>query len=314
MSNFPKAPSIFGLRIVEAGVYLDISSFDDSVHTNRARVTGEDPLHVKQLMNRMSVGWDKSQPLPIAVVGPNGRPVLVDGHHRRDAWTGLGNTTLPVNYYKLTGICSLDEIIVNIGLKANDHLPQKANTKTDVESALVNQINNSGESPDKSEIYMMLGQLNLQNFTKDQYHSMANNIYKKTTSARQIVLLDKQSVMKGVKSNPDEFGRIDTYLPCTSSDNFDYANRAVRECVEYVLQNGTTPRSVVYSLMVEDEQDVWDARIKGVEKMKQIFDTFREVVKVLGDNEYPFDIVGAYPQIRGTEYNTQTLKPITIKS
>jgi len=313
MSNYPKAPSIDGLRLVESGVKINIDSFDDSVHTNRARVTGNDPLHVKQLQNRLANGWDESQQLPIAVLGPNNTPVLIDGHHRTAAWKGLGHTTIPVNYYKLTGICTLEDIIISIGLKANDHLPQKSNTKKDIESALIDQINREKINPEKAEIYMMLGKLNLENFTKDQYHSMANNIYKKTTSARQIVLLDKSQVDKGVRDNTDEFGRVDNYLPCTSTDNFDYANRAVRECVEYVLKNGNVPRSIVYTLGVEDEQDVWDARTRGIEKMKEIFDMFRDAVKVLGDDEYPFDIIGAYPQIRGTEYNNKTIKPVKVK-
>lgn len=312
MSNYPKAPSIDGLRLVESGVKINIDSFDDSVHTNRARVSN-DPLHIKQLQNRLAYGWDENQQLPIAVLGPNNTPVLIDGHHRTAAWKALGHTTVPVNYYKLTGICTLDDVITTIGLKANDHLPQKSNTKKDVERALIEQIDRENLSPEKAEIYMMLGKLNLENFTKEQYHSMANNIYKRTTSARQIVQLDAKQVEKGVRDYVDEFGRVDEVFGCTASNNCTYASRNVIDSIEYLLQNGQVPQAVVYSLMVEDEQDVWDARSRGIEKMKEIFDMFRDAVKVLGDNEYPFDIVGAYPQIRGTEYNNNTLKPIKVK-
>ena len=113
-----------------------------------------------------------------------GNPVLIDGHHRRDAWESLGNTTLRCYYYKLTGICSIPDICRFFGIKLNDHPPALVNSKESVIRALVEHIEEQDLDLTKDEIKQLYVSLDLKNFKSAQVKSIVDRVYKATNASK----------------------------------------------------------------------------------------------------------------------------------
>lgn len=303
-----KAPSFLGLELIKSGHNLEMSSFDSDENTNRARSQGQDPLHVKRLATSMeSSGFDFNEPLPIAVLGESGRPVLIDGHHRRDAWASLGNTTLPCNYYKLTGMCSLSDIIIQIGLKANDHKPVRSVTQRDIERAILEKIEREDLNPSRDEIMAMLKDLNLTNFATGQYNSMTENIYKRAIQSNQVRKLSVSMIQSEIRQNPD-LNKVDTWIPVNHNKDNTYAFRSVVECVNSFVESGNPEVVGLYALDSQTPQHVFDSRSNGVRKMEALFDNFRAAVRDLPEGSYPWDVAYAYPQVMGLESPDQLVK------
>ena len=295
-----------GLQLIERGVKIEIDAFDTAVNQNRARVTTtQDDEHVRSLVQSFTQqGWNEELGYAIAVLNPDtNTPVLIDGHHRADAWSKLGNETLPCDYYKLTGICSLDSIIAQVGLKANDHPPAKSNTKNDVKRVVSELIATLNLEPTVDEIVDMIRDIGLKGISKAVARKIASEIYRDEFASSKIVTARKQTVQKFVQDNVKDYGKhVNFSMPCTAKDGGFYHSRNVMDCIDYFNQTGgEVPTGVVYALEAYDPQEVYEARKSGVNKMKEMFDSIRDVVNSMEPGEYPWEILGAYPQIEQIE-------------
>lgn len=65
---------------------------------------GVPPSHVQDLAARIqAAGYDLAQPVPVARM-PDGRLVLMGGHHRAEAMRQLGETTIPARVVEWNAI------------------------------------------------------------------------------------------------------------------------------------------------------------------------------------------------------------------
>ena len=74
---------------------------DSTRTTNIVRSTGEDPLHVKQLIQSFEdpQGWRDDLGYPIVVIPhKNAVPVMIDGYHRLDVGSHLAMIQSNVMY------------------------------------------------------------------------------------------------------------------------------------------------------------------------------------------------------------------------
>ena len=299
--------SIPGLRLVSEAQSLNIDALDSTRTTNIARSTGEDPLHVKQLIQSFEAqGWRDDLGYPIVVIPhKNAVPVMIDGHHRLDAWKSLGNDTIKCDVYALTGICSLDDVAIHIGLKANDHPPAKGNTKRDIERAVQELVNAMGDKPSRDEIYDLVISYGLNNLTDKQIGDIAENVHQRAVCDKQIITVNQKYVEKEIQNDYDLYGNIDHVYSCTpSKSKVDYSHRHLIKALEHYVNTGEQARAVIFATQVFNARQVHEAREVGLEKMKREFDLMRSAVKTLKDNEYPWEVVGAFPQIRGIEDET----------
>ena len=297
-----------GLRLVNSGIQLDIDLFEfpDKSKRNAARANGQDPVHVKQLVQSFeSNGWNTDLGYCIAIQSPiTKKPILIDGHHRRDAWKSLGHTSLPCDYYQLTGVCSLSDILMEVSLKANDHPPARANGKRDVERYVTEYYEESGEKPTTvDEIVLFIKKLGLTGFSPNQVKTIAGNVFRDTVSSAQIVQARKIDVRRSVEENVENYGRVDQFLSSTvdSAANDDYVLRNLRDSVNYVNATKKPSRGVVYVTKAFKPSEIYQCRTQMIEQMKELYDAVLECSKHLDDGEYPFDIVGSYPQIPALE-------------
>ena len=240
---------------------------------------------------------------PIAVVPfKNGAPILLDGHHRLDAWKELGNTTIKCDVYQLTGICELDDVAVAIGLKANDHPPAKGNTKRDIERAVQAVVNSREEKYTRDEIYDLVISYGLNNLTDKQIGEIAEKVHQQAVCDKQIVTTNQKKVELAIQNDFDQYGDIDHVYSCTPSKaKNDYSHRHLIKALEHYVNTGEQARAVIFASQVYNARQVHEAREIGIEKMRKEFDLMRAAVKTLKDNEYPWEIVAAFPQIRGIE-------------
>ncbi len=300
-SNYPKPPTHMGLSFVEVAD-INIDAFDKQINTNLARASASlNREHVANLAQSLSEGWNDELGYPVAVYNhETGNPVLIDGHHRRDAWSSLGNTTLRCYYYKLTGICSIPDICRFFGIKLNDHPPALVNSKESVIRALVEHINEQELDLTKDEIKQLYVSLGLKNFKSTQVKAIVDKVYK-LTNASQVRYATKEEVSKHIQQYPEQYGDIDHIAACTSGPVIDYAARNVNEILRVYNNTGQTQRIATYALKIEDAPSVYEARVTGLQKMKDLFDSFRDAAKSLKPGEYPWEVVGSYPQIPALE-------------
>lgn len=300
--------SIPGLRLIAEAQVINIDALDSTRTVNVARSTGEDPLHVKQLKQSFEAqGWREDLGYPIAVIPfKNGVPVLIDGHHRLDAWSQLGHTTIKCDVYTLTGICSLEDIAVQVGLKANDHPPAKGNSKRDIERAIQRLVNEMDDKPSRDEIYDLVISYGLNNLTDKQIGEIAEKVHQQAVCDKQIVTVNQKIVEREIQNKYDQYGDIDHVYSCTPSKaKVDYSHRHLIKALEHYVNTGEQARAVIFATQVFNARQVHEAREVGLEKMKREFDLMRSAVKTLKDNEYPWEVVAAYPQIRGIEESEQ---------
>ena len=300
-TNYPAPPTHMGLSFVEVAD-INIDAFDHQINTNLARVSATlNRDHVSNLAQSLSEGWNDQLGYPVAVFNhETGNPVLIDGHHRRDAWASLGNTTLRCYYYKLTGICSIPDIARFFGIKLNDHPPALVNSKESVIRALIDHIEDHDLDLTKDQIKDLYKSLGLKNFKAPQVKSIVDQVYKRT-NASQVRYATKDDVAQHIQDNPEQYGDIDHIAACTAGPMIDYAARNVNEILRVFNNTGEIQRVATYALKIEDAPSVYEARVTGLKKMEELFDAFRAAAKSLGPNEYPWEIVGSYPQIPALE-------------
>ena len=300
-TNYPAPPTHMGLSFVEVAD-INIDSFDVQINTNLARSSSTlNRDHVLNLAQSLSEGWNHELGYPVAVYNhETGNPVMIDGHHRRDAWASLGHTSIRCYYYKLTGVCSIPDIARFFGIKLNDHPPAMVNSKESVICALVSHIEDHDLDLTKDQIKSLYDTLGLKNFKRSQVKSIVDQVYKRT-NASQIRYASKEDVSNHVQNNYDQYGDVDYVAPCIPGSNIDYATRNLATICRSFNNTGDKPRTVIYALQIEDAPSVYEARVTGTRVMEELFDSFREAAKSLKPGEYPWDLVGAYPQIPALE-------------
>ena len=300
-TNYPAPPTHMGLSFVEVAD-INIDSFDAQIQTNLARTTQNcNKDHVSNLAQSLSDGWNHELGYPVAVFNhQTGNPVLIDGHHRRDAWESLGNTTLRCYYYKLTGICSIPDIARFFGIKLNDHPPAMVNSKESVISALIAHVEDHDLDLTKDQIKNLYDTLQLKNFKRSQVKSIVDQVYKRT-NASQVRYATKEDVNSHIQNNFEQYGEVDLVAPCIPGSNIDYATRNLAKVCESFVNTGDIQRTVIYALQIEDAPSVYQARVTGVRTMEELFDTIRTAAQSLKPGEYPWEVVGAYPQIPALE-------------
>ena len=291
------APDIYGLTLVKANHNIALDAFSHKENSNRARSQqGSDELHVMRLKTSFEGhGWDYNEPLPIAVQNSAGDPVLIDGHHRRDAWALLGHHTLPVNYYKLDGKVRLDDIILRQGLKANDHKPSKPVSVNDVERMIQEEIEEEGSYPSYDEVLTKILSLGLKSFAPKQLEGAAQRITARVNSSEQVTPLNGAQIQKMAREN-SRLDKPQVWLP-TSFAGASRASSELRNLRDVCQAFKGDPVDVGF--YVTDAKSTHelsvarDAIIKGMEKQ---FDRMRAVIEQTPKGKYPWKTQGAAPQ------------------
>ena len=304
MSTYPTPPTHPGLKFVEV-TNIAVDTFANLDQSNEARVSvTNDSDHVKNLIESLrNNGWRHELGYPVAALDTDtNRPVLIDGHHRLEAWTKLGHTTIPCYYYKKTQQgTTLKSIARVFGIKLNAHPPHKVNAKADVIQAMSRFIEDRNLDLSIDEIKVLYkSEFRLRNFSSSQVNTIAKEVYNKTHT-NQIRFAKKEVVEQHVQDYPNEYGDVDYIAPCTDGPMIDYASRNLKDIVTVYNNTGEKQRTVIYALKINTPSEVYRARVRGIEKMEELFDLFRDAAKTLKPGEYPWDIVAAYPQIPALE-------------
>lgn len=292
-------------------VPLLLNAFDQDTLTNSSRAGDTDPLNVKKIeQSFVSRGVIENLPLPTAIKGPNGKPLLVDGAHRWTAARNLGWKELKFNYYVPVDPKTFDyeHFLMSKGLESNDHVPSKPISSADFERAVAAYIDNNIESfATETDVQNFVDQFNISSIVQKTKNNIAKRVFLKKVNTSQIKQYDKRKVETQFKSllRGCEIETVENINSGgqTTRSTLDPVIRAIKHYKTY----GEAIRYVILTKNCESMNDVVTTRSEIVKVWEKNYNMLRDVVYEIDDQEivyqveFPFEIVGAIPQVNGQE-------------
>jgi len=295
---------------LQGQVPLLLDSFDQDSLQNSSRAGDTDPLNVKKIEQSFTTrGVLEECPLPTAIKGPNGRPLLVDGAHRWTAASNLGWTQLKFNYYVPTDPSTFDyeHFLMSKGLESNDHVPAKPISSADFERAVAVYIDSNIDNFEtEADVQNFVNQFNISSIVQKTKNNIAKRVFLKKVNTSQIKQFDKnvaesqfRHLLKGC-----EVVRVENISgPQGPRSTMDPVIKAIKD----YQMHGEPTRYVILTKNCESMNDVVTTRSEIVKTWERSYNMLRQVIYEVDDQdpgyqiEYPFEIVGAIPQVNGQE-------------
>jgi len=296
---------------LQGQVPLLLDAFDQDSLQNASRAGDTDPLNVKKIEQSFQTrGVLEECPLPTAIKGPNGRPLLVDGAHRWTAALNLGWKELKFNYYVPSDPSTFDyeHFLMSKGLESNDHVPAKAISSADFERAVAVYVDNNIDTFEtEADVLNFVSQFSISSIVQKTKNNIAKRVFLKKVNTSQIKQFDKRNVqttfrnlLKGCEVETVENVNSGTQ---TTRSTMDPVLRAIK----HYERHGEPIRYVVLTKNCESMNDVVTTRSEIVKTWERNYNMLRAVIYEVDDQEsgyqieYPFEIVGAIPQVNGQE-------------
>jgi len=291
-------------------VSLLLDSFDQDSLQNFARAGDTDPLNVKKIEQSFTTrGVLEECPLPTAIKGPNGIPLVVDGAHRFLAALNLGWRELKFDYYVPTDPSTFDydHFLMTKGLESNDHVPAKPISSADFERAVAVHVDNNIDNfKSEADVQNFVNQFNISSIVQKTKNNIAKRVFLKKVNTSQIKQFDKKSVenqfrhlLKGCE--------IEIVENISGAQSTRSTMDPVIRAMKYYQIHGESIRYVILTRNCETMNDVVTTRSEIVKTWERNYNMLREVIYDVDDQDsgyqikFPFEIVGAIPQVNGQE-------------
>lgn len=295
---------------LQGQVSLLLDSFDPDSLQNNSRAGDTDPLNVKKIEHSFQTrGVLEECPLPTAIKGPNGLPLLTDGMHRFEAALNLDWKTLKFDYYVPIDPSTFDyeQFLLTKGLEANDHLPSKAISSADLERAVAIYVgDNIDNYKTEADVQDFVNQFNISSIVQKTKNNIAKRVFLKKVNTSQIKQFNKnvaesqfRHLLKGCEIEIIE----NISGPQGPRSTMDPVIKAIKH---YKLHREAI-RYVILTKNCESMNDVVTTRSEIVKTWERSYNMLRQVIYEVDDQdpgyqiEYPFEIVGAIPQVNGQE-------------
>jgi hemoglobin-like flavoprotein len=295
---------------LQGQVPLLLDAFDQDSLQNASRAGDTDPLNVKKIEQSFQTrGILEECPLPTAVKGPNGRPLCVDGAHRFTAALNLGWKELKFNYYVPDDPSTFDyeHFLMSKGLESNDHVPAKPISTADFERAVAVYVDNNIDTfKTEAQVLNFVNGFRISSIVQKTKNNIAKRVFLKKVNTSQIKQFDKRNaettfrkLLKGCEIQIIE----NISGPQGPRSTIDPVIKAIKH---YQL-HGEAIRYVILTKNCESMNDVVKTRSEIVKTWEREYNMLREVIYEVDDQEsgyqieYPFEIVGAIPQVNGQE-------------
>ena len=290
---------------------LLLDAFDQDSLTNSSRAGDTDPLNVKKIEQSFTArGIIEELPLPTAIKGPNGRPLLVDGAHRYTAASNLGWKELKFNYYVPSDPSTFDyeHFLMSKGLESNDHVPSKPISSADFERAIAVYVDSNIDNfSTEADVQNFVNQFNISSIVQKTKNNIAKRVFLKKVNTAQIKQFDKRNVEV-------PFRHLLRGCEIETVENVNSGGQTTRSTLDPVIRaikhykfHGEPIRYVVLTKNCESMNDVVTTRSEIVKTWERNYNMLRDVIYEVDDQnpgvqiEYPFEIVGAIPQVNGQE-------------
>lgn len=291
-------------------VNLLLDAFDQDSLQNASRAGDTDPLNVKKIEQSFQTrGVLEECPLPTAIKGPNGRPLLVDGAHRWTAALNLGWKELKFNYYVPSDPSTFDyeHFLMSKGLESNDHVPAKAISSADFERAVAVYVDNNIDTfENEADVLNLVNQFSISSIVQKTKNNIAKRVFLKKVNTSQIKQFNKnvaesqfRHLLKGCE--------IEIIENISGPQGPRSTMDPVIKAIKHYQKHGEPIRYVVLTRNCESMNDVVITRSEIVKTWERSYHMLREVIYEVDDQEsgyqieYPFEIVGAIPQVNGQE-------------
>ena len=269
---------------------------------NLARSTGTDKQHVKNLLESFLVrGWDTSKIPPIVEENDN---CLYDGFSRHEALLNKDQQESPYLVVKRKGGFTVDDVIDEIGLGANNHTPSRKASILDFKkrfAAFVIRQNANGKEVTTNDGLEWFAAI--PNSFSDQRITGAIEDVFSTAKARQNMeaFTKKEAQLKGADLLNLDRSKVFAINKGRNSTK-TYLQRVVVDIIEHYQEYGDVPSVVGFLSKVEAEDSGAKRKEleKDVEKINRAMSSLADCYK--RDPDYNFiKLEGFLPQVINEE-------------
>ncbi len=296
---------------LQGQVPLLLDAVDQDRLHNESRAGDTDPLNIKKIEQSFQTrGVIEECPLPTAIKGPNGRPIITDGIHRYFAARNLGWRELKFNYYVPIDPSTFDyeHFLLTKGLESNDHVPAKPISSADLERALAVYVDNNIDNVEtEADVLNFVNKISISSIVQKTKNNIAKRVFLKKINTSQIKQFDKRNV-------ETTFRKLLRGCEIETVENINSGSQTTRSTMDPVLRaikhyqkHGEPIQYVVLTKNCESMNDVVTTRSEIVKTWERNYNMLRQVIYEVDDQEsgyqieYPFEIVGAIPQVNGQE-------------
>ena len=265
---------------------------------NLARSTGTDKQHVKNLLESFLVrGWDTSKIPPIVEENDN---CLYDGFSRHEALLNKDQQESPYLVVKRKGGFTVDDVIDEIGLGANNHTPSRKASILDFKkrfAAFVIRQNENGREVTVNDGIEWFATIP-NTFSDEKIIGAIEDVFGAVKSTRNMEAFTKRDAeQKGAELlnlNKSKVFAINKGRGASKT----YLQRVVVDIIEYYKEYGDVPSVVGFLSKVEaEDSDVKRKELeKDVEKINRAMSSLADCYK--RDPDYNFiKLEGFLPQV-----------------
>jgi hypothetical protein len=305
-------PHKFGkLKPVKTKTIL-LSSFGEDDMTNYARAAGTDELNVKKLQNSfLKKGIIESCPKPLVIKGPNGKDIIGDGVSRITAAKNIGYPTLEVDYYEPEDPHTFDYdlFLTTMGLHCNDHLPSKSVTTNDLKRSVASHVKNNPDNfKTEEDIQKFIQDMDITSIAPETQQNIAKSIFISVVNTAQIQQFPRGKGLEKFRNILRDV-EVETVENIFNKQSYQSTTDPVIRSIEYFQLTGVKRKIAVVTKNCENANQVFETRSRAVKTWERTYQSIRDGIYDIDkkDNgyliDYPFEIVGAIPQLRGQEEN-----------
>jgi len=265
---------------------------------NLARSTGTDKENVKGLLDSIvNEGWDITKIPPIVEEKDN---TLYDGFSRHEALLNKDHQEAPYLVVKRKGGFTVDDVIDEIGLGANNHSQSKKATILDFKkrfAAFVIRQNGNGEEVTTNDGLEWFAAIP-NSFSDGQVEKTIEDVFSEGRASKNMESFTKREAQqRGADLLNLDRSKVFAINKGKASTK-TYLQRVVVDIIEYYKEYGDVPSIVGYLSKVEaEDSDVKRKELeKDVEKINRAMSSLADRYKA--DADYNFiKLEGFIPQV-----------------
>lgn len=308
----PKVEWFDGLELPEGNSYRvvrrevrDLSTIlntdDDGHERNVVRSTGTDQKNKDALKNSITVKGVLLDAQP-PFIFENGK--LLDGFTRYQALIELQYARWIFNVVEVKDGFTVDDVVNEVGLGANDHPPSKSANIDDFRKRLATWIGRQDQIPAYEDCVRWVNQIP-HSFTQQQVTNLCESVISSAVAAASMESFDANKAKNYARKVLPKGTNV---IALNASGNSTYYRRAVVECLEsfYAGKNS----KVVAFLQNTTAEDAPEARRAAIDFANYFNACFEKafIARFNDSNFKLFDLEGFVPQILDVEEGEDLIK------